>query len=110
LPEPKHSDGISFAPALLGGEQAEHEYLYFDYGHARERFHQAIRWKGWKGVRNGVGTPLELYDLTNDPAEERNVAANHADIVERIERYLEEAYEPSADYPVKGFSEPRTSR
>ena len=46
----------------------------------------------WKGVRTKVkgnpGAPIELYDLDTDPAESKDVAAAHPDIVRRIERVM----------------------
>lgn len=104
LPKPKGLDGISYAPTLLGrGGQREHDYLYWDYGHVRKVFKQAVRTGNWKGVRNGVGSKTELYDLAADRAESRNVAAEHPDVVERIERIFAEARTPTPDYPVKGL-------
>ena len=88
----------------MGREQPGHEYLYFDYGHARNQFRQAVRRGRWKGIRNGVGAPIELYDLTNDPSEQHDVATANPDEVKRLERCLAEAYTPSDDYPVKGLS------
>ncbi len=99
---PKNIDGISMVPAILGLPQLnQHEYLYWDYGHVRGRFHQAVRMRNWKGVRyNGQGNPIELYDLVVDPAEERNIADAHPKIVADIERILEEAFSPTSDYPI----------
>ena len=110
LPPVGRTDGISFLPALLGREQTAHEYLYFDYGHVRKEFRQSVRWGRWKGVRNGVGTPLEIYDLQADPAERNDVASVNPDVAARIEELIAEAYEPTEEYPVSGLSEPRTSR
>lgn len=99
LPKPKSTDGISMLPALLGEKQSEqHEYLYWDYGHQREVYTQALRWKDWKGVRIGQGAPIELYDLVTDPREEKNLAATHPDVVRTIEDYMKDAYTPSPDY------------
>ncbi|MBD3268337.1 sulfatase-like hydrolase/transferase, partial [bacterium] len=54
LPMPKNIDGISMLPALLGKTQArQHDYLYWDYGHSRQTFWQAIRAGKWKGIRKG---------------------------------------------------------
>ena len=102
LPPVERTDGISFAPTLFGREQPEHEYLYFDYGHVRKQFRQAVRWGRWKGVRNGVDSPVELYDLEDDRAERTDVAAANPQVVAKIERILIEAYVPSPDYPVEG--------
>jgi len=99
LPKPEDIDGISMAPALLGREQTEqHEYLYWDYGHQRETYMQALRWGDWKGLRVGAEAPLELYDVVKDPGERNNVAAEHPDVVAKIDAYMREAYVPSEDY------------
>jgi arylsulfatase A-like enzyme len=55
----------------------------------------------WKAVRLKSGAPLELYDLQDDPGEQKEVAAAHPDIVRRIEAYLQTARTESARWPVK---------
>jgi arylsulfatase A-like enzyme len=35
--------------------------------------------------------PRQLYDLSNDPGERRNIAADHPEIVERLTHVLEES-------------------
>jgi arylsulfatase A-like enzyme len=104
LPPAAGVDGLSFVPTLLGEaeRQIEHEYLYWDYGHTRDIFHQAIRCRNWKGVRNGVDSPLELYDLASDPGETENLAERHPETVAEIERMMKEAFVPSPDYPLGG--------
>lgn len=98
---PPHSDGISFVDALLGGRiEQPHEYLYWDYGHCRRRYDQAVRMGKWKGIRWGRGSELELYDLEQDLAEQNNVAASHADVVRRIEQIMEQAAVPSDRYQI----------
>ena len=57
-----------------------------------------MRWGQWKAVRYGIHEPLELYDVSEDLAETKNVAADHADVVTRIEKYLETARTDSAPY------------
>ena len=69
---------------------------------------QALRVGDWKGVRNGVGTPLELYDLAQDIGETTDVAAQHPDVVSRIEQMKDEAYVPSPDYRVGEIYTPPT--
>jgi arylsulfatase A-like enzyme len=103
LPVPAGIDGISMLPALLGQPQQDHEYLYFDYGHVRNVYKQAVRWGDWKGVRVGVGSPIELYDLQRDVGETTDLASEHPEIVEKIEKMMAEARVPSEDYPIKGL-------
>ncbi|MCC6486725.1 MAG: arylsulfatase [Candidatus Hydrogenedentes bacterium] len=102
LPALTGIDGISMAPTLLGRDQAQkHEYLYWDYAHVRGTFSQAIRVDNWKGIRNGPGKPLELYDLVKDLGETHNVASENPEVAARIEDLIVAAYSPSPDYPIK---------
>lgn len=98
---PPGIDGISIVDALAGGKvSSPHEYLYWDYGHCRDRYDQAVRMGNWKGIRLGQGSPIELYDLKRDIGEKNNVAGNHPDIVERIESIMKEAVCPDSRYPI----------
>jgi len=83
---PGDIDGVSFFPALLGKPQKRPPFLYWEF-HERA-FVQAVRMGKWKGVRYGTAEPLELYDLAADIGETKDVAAQHPDIVARIEAYL----------------------
>jgi arylsulfatase A-like enzyme len=87
------------ARALRGESQPTHPFLYWEF-HERG-FQQAVRMGQWKAVRLKKDAPLELYDLERDPREERDVAANEAAIVGRIEEYLRTARTDSARWPVK---------
>ena len=98
---PDGVDGICIVEALRGGEIANsREYLYWDYGHCRTRYDQAVRLGNWKGIRLGRQSTLELYDLSRDVGEQRDVAAAHPGIVRRIEQIMSTAATPSSRYPV----------
>jgi arylsulfatase A-like enzyme len=100
LKAPAGLDGVSLAPTLLGtGRQEQHEFLYWEF-HERG-FQQAVRMGDWKAIRLKVGKPLELYDLKGDIGETHNVAADHADVVAKIEDYLKTARTESADFPIR---------
>ncbi|TMP97049.1 MAG: arylsulfatase [Verrucomicrobia bacterium] len=97
---PKDIDGISMLPTLLGTRQTnQHEFLYWEF-HERG-FQQAARMRDWKAVRPATDTTPELYDLTTDLGETKNVANQHPEIVARIEEYLKSARTESADWPIK---------
>lgn len=102
LPVPKGLDGISMLPALLGKKQESHEYLYWDYGHVRKTYKQAVRMGDWKGVRNGVVAPIELYNLREDLSESKNVASKHPEVVSKIRKIMRTARTDSKDYPISG--------
>lgn len=95
---PENINGISFVPELLGkAQQREHEYLYWEFYEQGGK--QAVRKQNWKAVRLDVkkdtGAPLELYDLSADPAEEHNIADKHPDVVREMENIMQEAHTPS---------------
>ena len=97
----KEIDGISIMSALKGeGLKPERDYLYWDYGHTRPRYDQAVRLGNWKGVRLGQGSPLELYNLKSDIGEARDLAKDHPDVVKRIEKIMDSVVTPSDRYPI----------
>lgn len=101
---PEGCDSISFVPTLLGSEarrkQALHPFLYWEF-HEGAATQQAVRLDHWKGIRS-YGGRLALYDLSTDIAETRDVAAEHPDVVRRIEEILATAHGDNADWPLKG--------
>ncbi len=97
----KNIDGISVVRALMGGELDQpHEYLYWDYGHCRDRYDQAVRMGKWKGIRHGQANDIELYDLSVDIAEENDLAEQHPEIVRQIGEIMQTAMVPSDRYPI----------
>ncbi|PWU08070.1 MAG: N-acetylgalactosamine-6-sulfatase [Verrucomicrobia bacterium] len=97
---PPNSDGISFVPTLLGQTQTnQHQFLYWEF-HERG-FQQAARMGEWKAVRAKAGQPIELYNLTTDLGEKKNVAVEQPEIVAKFEDYFKTARTESADWPIK---------
>ena len=95
---PRNVDGVSVAPVLTGQSLKGERMLYwesFDSG----GFQQAARLGQWKAIRTRIGGPLELYDLSIDIGETRNVAASHPDVVRRIESNLATCREEAPEYP-----------
>ena len=92
------ADFVGTHPTLFGEKgQREHEYLYWE-------FHEnggktAVRTGNWKGIRLNVGKdpegPIELYDLSTDIHEDRNVADEHPEIVREIAEIMRTARIPS---------------
>ena len=96
---PAGLDGISIVPALLGRAQSPHEYLYWE-TYTKKGFRQSIRMGDWKGVRDGLAGKFELYDLARDHREQHDVAAQHADVVARLEAKLKAVRTENPEYPV----------
>ena len=102
-PDSLKTDGISFLPELKGRNGPEHKYLYWDYGHVRKTYMQAVRYGKYKAIRfiGPDNTHVELYDLTADPGETHNLADKYPDEVKKMEQMMKDAYTYTDDYPRK---------
>jgi arylsulfatase A-like enzyme len=79
--------GISALPTLLGeGEQTKRDYMFWQFGGNR-----AVRVGKWKGL--GMPGKLRLYDVVADPAEDKDLAAEHPELVAKLSKIMEDAYE-----------------
>lgn len=81
------TDGISMLPTMLGNnsEQQKHLFLYWEYPEAGGQ--KALRMGDWKAFVKDVhkgNRNIELYNLSSDPREQNNVAAEHPEIVEQV--------------------------
>ena len=95
------TDGISLVNALLGKPViTRHRYLYWDYGHNRDVYQQAVRLGDWKGVKRGTNGPVELYYLGADIGETTNLADRYPEIVGEIGWIMKTATTPNPRYEV----------
>lgn len=93
----KDTDGISFLPSLKGKKQKKHDYLYWVYPEGTGS--RAIRMGKWKGFIKDIkkgNTTMELYDLSIDPQEQKDLASKHPDIVKKLTTKMQEAHTPPA--------------
>ena len=86
---PKDTDGISFVPTLYGRPQQSHESLFWKYGAKT-----AIRQGRWKAVQLKANQPIELYDLSTDLGEKRDVSEEHPERVAQMKRIMNESQRP----------------
>ena len=113
---PSDVDGVSVRDWITGERRGavNHPPLYFERppntdqnldGGPPSRFvyTTAIRWGRWKGVRHAPGDDphvpdsqarFELYDLSTDPAETRDVSALHPDVAARLQRRMRASHAP----------------
>lgn len=89
---PKDLDGVSFAPTIRGEnkKQAKREYVYWEFHEQGGK--QAIRKGNWKAVRLNVRKkpdgPIELYDLSRDIGETKNLSDKHPDLIKEMARLM----------------------
>ncbi|MBI1311559.1 sulfatase-like hydrolase/transferase [bacterium] len=102
---PKGIDGISLAPTLLGHKQEPRPFLYREFPSYGGQ--QTIRVGNWKAVRQNMTrakslsqVKTELYNIAEDISEKNDVAAQHPDIVAKLEKMMAENRTPSEDFPL----------
>ena len=89
---PKNLDGVSFAPTIRGEKkkQTKREYVYWEFHEQGGK--QAIRKGKWKAVRLNVRKkpdgPIELYDLSRDIGETKNLSDKHPDLIKEMARFM----------------------
>lgn len=105
---PAGIDGITFAPTLLGtGRQPVHSFLYWEF--ASYGGQQAVIEGDWKAVRQNLVKGVvktELYNLTPDPNEERDVSAQFPEVLARLEQRMKAEHTPSPVFYLPGVDGP----
>jgi len=107
IASPPELDGASFAPALRDGEARPRSTLTFEFhGYGQQL---AARRGDWKFVQRELaqgGRGSELYDLATDPAEARDVAGEHPELVSELLAEVRAAHRPSAEFPLPYLDAP----
>jgi arylsulfatase A-like enzyme len=95
LPKDYTPDGEDMTAAIKGESQTRTKPLFWEYGRNNTSFaypmdakhrspNVAVREGGWKLLVNADGTGAELYDLSTDARETKNLATNKADVAKRL--------------------------
>ena len=105
LPIPPGMDGLSLLPTLTGsGEQAPRNplvWVFPEYGGQ-----VAVRMGAMKAVRTNLHRPKqvgpwEVYDLSLDPNEAHDLAAQRPEVIQAAETILRREMSENANFPVK---------
>ncbi len=95
------TDGISFAPTLLGDSrnQKEHPFLYWEFYEQGGK--RALRKGFWKAVQRNItrndNAPIELYDLSQDMGETTDISAQCPQLVSEMKRLMEGSHTDRMD-------------
>lgn len=95
LPKDYTPDGEDMSAAIRGESQARTKPLFWEYGRNSTSFaypqdakhkspNVAVREGDWKLLVNADGTGAELYDLSADPNETKNRAADKPEVTKRL--------------------------
>jgi arylsulfatase A-like enzyme len=87
--EPVPWDGVDLSGVMLAGEPLDQRDLYWIWNKRTNRW--ALRSGEWKIVKYGAGEPeaaadWQLFNLKDDPKEQKNVAGEHPEIVLTLHR------------------------
>ncbi|WP_215225637.1 sulfatase family protein [Echinicola shivajiensis] len=86
-PDKRPIDGESFYPLLLGKDQSRKNPIGFIYLNQHR-----VSWvsKQYKLVRDAPDSPMELYDMLNDPSEKENIIQQLPFVASKMETELQE--------------------
>ena len=101
------TDGIDISPLFFGENiDTDSRYLYWEFP-GKQR---ALRYGKWKCVTVKSDAPLELYNITEDPYEQHNLASENPKLVKQFDEVMRKMHKPSANYPLPGeFDKPAKS-
>ena len=95
---PSDTNGMDISPLFFGKDiDTDSRPLYWEFP-GKQR---AIRHGEWKCVTVKKNAPLELYRIKDDPYEEHNLAAEHPDVVKRLDALMHNLRTPSPNYPIE---------
>ena len=90
-------DASPRAPGFVVTSIRHNRDRYFkDWALTRGEINIAVRLGSWKGIWNVQPDTFELYDLASDPGEQRDIAAEHAELVSQMRAHVKSWYEHCA--------------
>ena len=90
------TDGLSFLPTLLGENQEEADYLFWEFPEYQGQ--QAVRMGKWKALRQDIkkgNIEIQLFNLEDDLLELNNVAEQYPEILEKMRQIMVDEHQQS---------------
>ncbi|MEA2067788.1 MAG: sulfatase-like hydrolase/transferase, partial [Verrucomicrobiota bacterium] len=85
----QHLDGLSLASLLQGAAGLDRGNLYWHYPHYQSKPpHGAVRSGDWKLIEHYEDGRLELFNVTEDISESRNLASSYPERAEQLRKLL----------------------
>jgi arylsulfatase A-like enzyme len=84
----------------LPRQAARSRPLYWELG-SKKGGYQAVRDGVWKAVQQGPASDIEVYDLSRDPSERRDISRENVLVAARLAKMLEAEHVDSDEYPLQ---------
>ena len=98
---PAGIDSESFVDVLHGKKKVRKSPLYWEFYERGSA--QAVRFGKWKAIRQPMFTgEVQLYDLSNDPAEARDQAKEKPQLLKQVVSLMEKMHESDPNWKVRG--------
>jgi len=97
---PPGIDSLSFAPELQSQPQKKHEVLYWEF-HEGGTKQAVLMEEHWRAVRLRADGPTQIFDLTTDPGESRDLHDAQPALVQRAEELFRTARTDNPDWPIR---------
>lgn len=104
---PEQCDGVNLIPYLQGKKEGDpNEYIFWLNNDPEDLPHRhliAARWKDFRLYKNKETGIWQLFNMLEDPRENRDIAASHPEILQRMIQKYEEWCETHVPPPATGF-------
>ena len=116
---PAGVDGVSLVSRLEESDspdrpdlpRSQRFFLYREFaGYGGQQCVLAGRWKAIRQQLRKGPAATELYDLEADPSEAHDVAADHPEVVQRLEAVMSREHTPSRTFPIAGLGDELPAR
>jgi arylsulfatase A len=104
---PSGIDGMDIEAVFRGGNLAKREFMYWEFpegpGSQTLMFGDNMQWKAIRPKLKKEADLIELYNLSDDPGELYNVAAENPELIQHAQSVMAQQHTPSALFPLESI-------